>query len=137
MIGKNKLIAAILGWIIPGAGHWYLGKCGKALFFFLVLTATYISGLIMTGFHTASFHDNQFYAVGNFGSGATLILSMTVSGGIDIKAEHASVSDTGYLYLCVVGLLNAVIVLTLYEPIVYAYAIGILILVINLMQRGP
>ncbi|OHB70345.1 MAG: hypothetical protein A2W23_02510 [Planctomycetes bacterium RBG_16_43_13] len=135
--GKSMLLAALLGWLIPGAGHLYLGKQWKALFFFMVLVFTYLTGLYFTGFRTVSWGDNQFYYIGNYGSGATLflgnVLSQEKAHPVEGRVEYF---DVGLLYTCVAGLLNAVIVLSLYELAAYAYVIGIATLVIQILLKG-
>jgi len=47
--GGRTALACILAWALPGAGHLYLGKKGKAAVFFLVVTATFLLGLEMDG----------------------------------------------------------------------------------------
>ena len=42
---KNRYLAGFLAWLIPGLGHWYQGRKGKA-----VLYATCILGLFFLGF---------------------------------------------------------------------------------------
>lgn len=41
---KNPRLAALLAWLVPGLGHWYQGRKGKAL-----LYATCILGLFFVG----------------------------------------------------------------------------------------
>jgi hypothetical protein len=41
---RNRYLAAFLAWLIPGLGHWYQGRRGKA-----VLYATCILGLYFVG----------------------------------------------------------------------------------------
>ena len=42
---RRRGIAFALAWIIPGAGHVFLGKWKRGLFFFALLGATYLFGL--------------------------------------------------------------------------------------------
>lgn len=46
---NRAVVAGILGWIIPGAGHWYLGLRGFAIVFFLAITLPYATGLALGG----------------------------------------------------------------------------------------
>jgi len=43
------VLACLLAWAVPGGGHLYLGKKGKAAAFFAVVTATFLFGLEMDG----------------------------------------------------------------------------------------
>ena len=38
-----------MAWALPGAGHFYLGKKGKAAVFFVVVLATFMTGLLLEG----------------------------------------------------------------------------------------
>jgi len=42
-------LSCFLAWILPGAGHFYLGKKGKAAVFFVVVLVTFFLGLSMHG----------------------------------------------------------------------------------------
>jgi TM2 domain-containing membrane protein YozV len=45
----RTLTACALAWALPGAGHFYLGKRGKAAVFFAVVVLTFVLGLAMQG----------------------------------------------------------------------------------------
>jgi hypothetical protein len=40
-------IALVLAWLVPGAGHLYLGRKGKGLVFLFCLTAMFVLGVAM------------------------------------------------------------------------------------------
>ena len=42
---KNPAIAAALAWLIPGAGHFYQGRRGKSILFFVCIMSTFLFGL--------------------------------------------------------------------------------------------
>jgi hypothetical protein len=44
---KDPLLAALLAWLIPGLGHWYQGRCHKAVLFFVCILGTFIYGLYL------------------------------------------------------------------------------------------
>ncbi len=47
--GVNAFVACLLAWIIPGGGHYYLGRRKRALVFFLVVLATFSLGILNQG----------------------------------------------------------------------------------------
>jgi hypothetical protein len=47
-IGRG-LTAGFLAWLLPGAGHLYLGARGRALSFFAIVMATLTLGLLLDG----------------------------------------------------------------------------------------
>lgn len=42
---KDPVFAAILAWLLPGAGHLYQGRTGKGLMFMLCILGTFFFGL--------------------------------------------------------------------------------------------
>ena len=47
--GLSALVSCLLAWIVPGAGHFYLGKRSRALVFFLVVLSTFLLGVLNQG----------------------------------------------------------------------------------------
>lgn len=45
----NPYLAAVLAWLIPGAGHYYQRRTFKAAIFFTAITACFVIGLIVSG----------------------------------------------------------------------------------------
>ena len=43
------LIPCFLAWLVPGAGHFYLGRRRRGVLFFAVVLATFSLGLVMQG----------------------------------------------------------------------------------------
>ena len=42
---RDPMVAAILAWLIPGAGHWYQRRRSKAVLFFICIVGTFGYGL--------------------------------------------------------------------------------------------
>jgi len=45
-------IAAMLAWVLPGLGHWYLGHKQRAIIFFVTTTVTFWAGVAIGGVRT-------------------------------------------------------------------------------------
>ncbi|HEX5758844.1 MAG TPA: DUF6677 family protein [Thermoanaerobaculia bacterium] len=45
----NPWIAALCAWLVPGAGHWYLGRRRRALAFLLLVAVALALGLALHG----------------------------------------------------------------------------------------
>ncbi len=43
------LVALVLAWLIPGAGHWYLRRRARAVIIFIAIGATFWAGMAMGG----------------------------------------------------------------------------------------
>jgi hypothetical protein len=113
----RRKIAILAAWLVPGAGHVVMGQWKKGLFFLWILGLTWLFGMWIVGFRQVSFDDNPFYYVGQFGSGATWILASGISSEKAVLRPdvHPSWFDPGLLYVCVVGLLNLVLVLNIFD----------------------
>jgi hypothetical protein len=114
---RIKGVAFFAGWLVPGAGHVLVGQWKKGLFFFLILGATYLFGMWIAGFRPVSFDDNPFYFVGQYGSGVTMLIAKLrgAEKAVVGPSLHPSWFDPGLLYVCVVGLLNLVVMLSVLD----------------------
>ena len=58
------LFAAVLAWLIPGAGHIYAGRRVRGIIFFFTISATFWCGVAMGGVMTVDrhYHPKWFYA---------------------------------------------------------------------------
>jgi len=46
---RDPVLAGIMAWAIPGAGHWYQGRRTKAVLFFVCIVGTFFYGLWLGG----------------------------------------------------------------------------------------
>jgi hypothetical protein len=114
---RIKGVAFFVGWLVPGAGHVLLGQWKKGLFFFGILGVTYLFGMWIAGFRPVSFDDNPFYYVGQYGSGVTMLVAKLrgAEKAVVGPSLHPTWFDPGLLYVCVVGLLNLVVMLSVLD----------------------
>ena len=113
---RRRGVAFLLAWLIPGAGHVFLGRWKKGLFLLFLMGATYLFGLWIVGFRSVSFDDNPFYYVGQYGSGSTFLIARLL--GVEKaypRPDNPGWSDPGLLYICVVGLLNLVLMINTFD----------------------
>ena len=45
---KDPMVAAILGWLIPGLGHIYQGRTAKGVLFMVCILSTFFFGLFIS-----------------------------------------------------------------------------------------
>ena len=57
--GKDANLATLLTWLIPGAGHLYLGKFGFALLAFVIVDGIFLLGFTISGGATVEFLDPE------------------------------------------------------------------------------
>ncbi len=112
----DPLLAMILGWCIPGAGHWIIGSRGKAVFFFIMIMTTFAVGVWLADFRNVKYDDNEFYWVGQLGCGAILLIANVFVGYPPHGKMPIEWYEIGLLYICVAGMLNVVLLLNLFNP---------------------
>lgn len=109
-----------LGWLVPGAGHFLLGKRWRAALLAVSVTAMFVLGLLMRGslfqpqfgdLLTTVIYTGGF--VGNVCSGILYLL--TVWLGYDQPDVAGHVQDYGTKFLVAAGLLNVLAMVDAFE----------------------
>lgn len=115
--GRRLGLAFLAAWLVPGLGHAMMGKRGKALFFAGAMAFLYVVGLALSGWRAILFADNPFYYVGQYGSGLTSFLGAVLGEpkAYPLDSVPKSWFDPGLLYVCVAGLLNLVVMLSILD----------------------
>ncbi len=63
------IVAAALGWLIPGAGHVYLGKLKRGVILFVAITALFYTGVAIGGTMTVDRHSEPYWFYAQVGCG--------------------------------------------------------------------
>ena len=101
------VVAPIVGWLIPGGGHFLLRRYGRGALLLISVVAMFLIGLGMQGrIYQPNGGDilDILGFVGDIGSGALYILARIMDWG-DVMAANAA-ADYGKTFLIVAGLLN-------------------------------
>ncbi len=102
----------ILGWIIPGMGHFFLKKYWRAAIFFVCITLMFSLGLYMEGRVYSFQTENPLTILGFFsdlGIGLYYFLAKTFSFGLgNLKS---TTFEFGTAYIAGAGLLNFLVAL--------------------------
>lgn len=48
-VGKDPGKALLLAWAVPGGGHWYIARRGRAVLYALTVLGTFAAGVLMGG----------------------------------------------------------------------------------------
>ena len=108
----NPWTTGLLGWLVPGAGHFMVGETRKAAVFCVVLCGMFGIGLAMNGqlfaFDTAE--PLVFLAAAaEWAAGLPRLAAAILGGG---RGDVAAVTyEYGNTFLIVAGLLNMLVVL--------------------------
>ena len=101
------VVAPIVGWLIPGAGHILLKRYVRGLLLFISVAAMFAIGLGMNGrIYKPNGGDilDILGFVGDVGAGAFYFLARIMDWG-NVMAANAA-ADYGKTFLIVAGLLN-------------------------------
>jgi len=103
----QSIVVLILGWLLPGAGHFMLKKWWRGLLLFVSVVAMFALGIMMQGkVYTANTGDilDMLGFVGDVGSGILYFAAQIMDLGRG--AIHIAVADYGTKFIIVAGLLN-------------------------------
>jgi hypothetical protein len=110
------VLVCLAAWIVPGAGHLWLGRRQKAVVFFAALVAMFVVGLMLDG-RIFPFEPSEplvfLEAVANMGVGGPWLVARTLGAGAGTVT--AVTYEYGNTFLLVAGLLNYLIVLDVFD----------------------
>ncbi len=108
-----RLCAA--AWLVPGAGHYMLGRRGRALVLFLAILAMFGFGLVMKGQFFSTGSPSWLETLGYFGE-MCVGLAMPVARFFTYTGDPSFVSaDFGTAFLVSAGMLNVLAILDAYD----------------------
>ena len=107
----------VLAYLIPGAGHFYLGRRGRAAAFFAVVVLMFVVGLAIDGdlyviTRTGGALLRLLASIGSLGAGVIYLIAaaMGVHGDVtSITYEH------GTAFTVTAGLMNLLLVLDAFD----------------------
>jgi len=111
-------VAGLLAWIVPGAGHFYLGHWQRGLVFLVAIGATFWSGVAIGAVrYTVDPHERTAWFMAQLCTGVHGLIACMWGEDTrsQIPAPVASPSyrssDTGVVYSGVAGLLNLLVII--------------------------
>ncbi|HYC91825.1 MAG TPA: DUF6677 family protein [Thermoanaerobaculia bacterium] len=114
---KRAVVAMVLAYAVPGAGHFFLGRRGRAIALGAIVIFMFVTGLAIDGnvYSLAEARDQvitRLAAVASMGAGALYFLGYATG-------PHGSVSSTtfeyGRTFTLTAGLMNLLLVLDCYD----------------------
>jgi len=112
---KASYLVGILAWLVPGAGHWYLGRRDRAAIIFAAVCATFLLGVLLGGVEVV----DPGYSAAWFCAQVLAGLPALIS----VAAQHPGLSpgygrgvDIGQIYAGVAGLLNLLCIVDVLMP---------------------
>ena len=117
----------LLGWLLPGAGHFYLKKWNRGALLLFAIGGMFVFGLLMRGRMFEPISGDPFTTIINWGG----YLSDVATGSLYFLASWlgyeqpylaSAVADYGTKFLVCAGLLNVLAIIDAYEIAVGAKA---------------
>lgn len=108
-LSAMAILAPVVGWLIPGAGHLIQKKWLRALLLMISVVAMFFLGIMMDGkVYSMNFGDvlDVLGFVGDIGSGALYLAARTLHWGRG--AINVATADYGTKFVIVAGLLNVI-----------------------------
>ncbi len=102
-------LVLLAGWLIPGAGHFLVGKWVRALLIFAAIITMYLTGLALSGeIYTPNTGDllAMLGFVGQLGTGLLYVIAHVFGWGATSYIN--ALGDYGTKFLTVGGLLNVI-----------------------------
>ena len=114
---KSWFLAVVLAWAIPGLGHWYLGRRGKAVAFFVLVAGLLVAGWVLGQCKVVDFDDTWMFA-GQAPAGLVTVAAELIGDTVRASGGPADPVPQSYrsggVYTLVAGLLNLLVMLDAY-----------------------
>ncbi|MDQ6801372.1 MAG: hypothetical protein M3041_11090 [Acidobacteriota bacterium] len=116
-MSARAITAMVLAYLVPGAGHFYLGKRGRAAAFFVIVCVMFAIGLAIDGdlytvFHTGGSLLRFLAGLGSMGSGILYYVAVAMGAHGDVTSityEH------GTAFTITAGLMNLLLMLDAFD----------------------
>jgi TM2 domain-containing membrane protein YozV len=98
----------IAGWLVPGAGHFLLGKWSRGALLAASIVGMFVLGIAMQGKLFGGAHDilDVLGLAGDLGNGLLYIVSRVL--GLGAEPVQVTTADYGTRFIVVAGLLNVI-----------------------------
>jgi hypothetical protein len=110
------VLLCLAAWVIPGAGHLWMGRRQKGIVFMAAIPVMFLVGLLLHG-RIFPFELSEplvgLAAVANLGAGAPWLLARLLEAGAGTVT--AASYEYGNCFLIVAGLLNFLVILDAFD----------------------
>ena len=115
-VTANAYLISAFAWLVPGAGHLWLGRTQKGMIFLIALPLMYVTGLWLSG-RLFPFQPSEplvaLAAFADIGIGLPYFVAkaLGLGGGNVVAATY----EYGNTFIIVAGLLNMLVVLDAFD----------------------
>lgn len=114
-MNKRTITAMVLALLIPGAGHFYLGRRGRGATFFAIILVLFVVGLAVDG-RLYTIQEGNFLSLlatlGSMGSGLFYLIARRIREFGDITSITF---EYGTAFVLTAGLMNLLLVVDSFD----------------------
>ncbi len=114
-MNTRTALAMLLAFLVPGAGHFYLGRRARAATFFIIIVFLFVVGLSVDG-HLYTVQQGNLLSllatIGSMGAGLLYFVARTMGSFGDITSITF---EYGTAYVLTAGLMNLLLVLDAFD----------------------
>jgi hypothetical protein len=113
----RTFFAVLLAYLVPGAGHLYLGRRARAITFFCIVVLMFLIGIAIDGDLYTTAHSNGsilrlLAALGSIGAG----VMYWIAAGIGVHGDVTSITfEHGTAFTITAGLMNLLLMLDVFD----------------------
>ena len=116
-MNKRSVLAMILAYLVPGAGHFYLGYRARAAAFFAIVVALFVIGLSIDGSLYSLAESGgallkMLASLGSMGAGALYFIARAMGPHGDVRSITF---EYGTTFTLTAGLMNLLLVLDCFD----------------------
>ena len=126
-VDADYILAVVLSWLVPGAGHWMLGRRGWGAFLGALLLGTFWWGEVSAGGYAVYRKEHPIWFFAQVGNGASALVANGLQwaeippppamwGGKMIDRNIPTGLQMGILLSSVSGVLNVLLILEVMDP---------------------
>jgi hypothetical protein len=115
---RNIWLALVLGWLVPGLGHFFMRRHVYGLIYSVAVGALFAGGLLISGGSAINYDMHFWYFLCQLPAGpATLTFELVRGQDAIVLGETVSIlrHQTGVVYVAVAGILNLIVLCELYR----------------------
>jgi TM2 domain-containing membrane protein YozV len=115
-VAGRALLAAALAWLLPGAGHFYLGRRRRAVAFLLLVAASLLLGCAFDGKLWRIVANEPLSVLGTLGSMGVGPAYFVLRYGLDYHGDPVAPGfEYGSAFLLTAGLMNLLLILDAWD----------------------
>lgn len=116
MSSKPSVPSVMLAaWLVPGGGHYLLGRKKQAVVLLITITATFLAGMALADFTNVSTTRHPYYFLAHIFNGGEAMVAAIATAGLEPNTvpKHFGMDtvEIGTLYSAVAGLLNLIVMM--------------------------